>query len=146
MCVVLSLSREAGFAWGPAPAQGSPGEGPNLQSAQYTWFLSTAHNPAKTLDQGFVYQWDFFIQSSEIMVQKAYSCLRPHKLQTLLVILWSDRAQRWLNCMIKRLIRNVLVDCLTGELIFITGFGFRFSRCDSFPAIKALFSDALCAS
>jgi len=38
--------------------------------------------------------------------------------------------------MIKRFIRNVPVDCLTDELIFIAGCGFKFSGCDSFPAIK----------
>lgn len=71
------------------------------------------------------------------VVQKDCSSLSCHKLQTLLDTPGIDWAQLWLKCVIKKFIRNGLVDCLTGELIFITGFGFRFSGCDSFPAIKA---------
>lgn len=77
---------------------------------------------------------------------KACSPLRCPRLQTLFDTPWGDWAQLWLKCMIKRLIRSNLVDCLTSELIFITGFGFRFSGCDSFLAIKAFFDGALSAS
>lgn len=60
------------------------------------------------------------------VVQKACSSLSCHKLQTLLDTPGFDWAQFWLKCVIKRFIRNGLVDCLTGELIFITGFGLGF--------------------